>query len=61
MTTGTDFGVELEEMLARRRARLAAEIEREAVADALTKGSFDVLAGQRLDRLLNGGGGDDEG
>ncbi len=58
---GTDFGVELADMLARRRARLAAEMEREAVADALAKGSFDVLAGQRLDRLLNGGGGEDDG
>jgi DNA primase len=55
------FGLELEEMLARRRARIAAEIEREAVAEALRKGRFDVLAGQRLDRLLNGGGGDDGG
>jgi DNA primase len=58
---GTELASELEEMLRRRRSRLAAEVEREALVEALSTGDADVLAGQRLNRLLNGVADDDAG
>ena len=58
---GTELASELEEMLRRRRSRLAAEVEREALVEALSTGDVDVLAGQRLNRLLNGVADDDAG
>lgn len=53
--SGSTFASELDDMLQRRRARLAEEMEREAFARSFTSGQADGLAGRRLDQLLNGG------
>lgn len=51
---GSTFAADLDDMLRRRRVRLAEEMEREALARSFTSGQLDGLAGRRLDQLLNG-------